>query len=32
MLLILKALIIGIILGVLLGILFTWIDFKFIQK
>ena len=32
MLLILKALITGIILGVLLGILFTWIDFKFIQK
>ena len=32
MLLILKALIIGIILGVILGILFTWIDFKFIQK
>ena len=32
MLLILKALITGMILGVLLGILFTWIDFKFIQK
>ena len=32
MLLILKALIIGVILGVSLGILFTWIDFKFIQK
>ena len=32
MLLILKALIIGIILGISLGILFTWIDFKFIQK
>lgn len=32
MLLILKALITGLVLGVSLGILFTWIDFKFIQK
>lgn len=32
MLLILKALITGLVLGVVAGILFTWIDFKFIQK
>lgn len=30
--LIIKALCTGIVLGVILGILFTWIDFKFIQK
>lgn len=32
MLLILKALITGLVLGVVAGLIFTYIDFKFIQK